>query len=239
MWARTGAAALAKETLLGAIPSLDRERPRGYTNAMSLFFRRAVFFCSLPVLILACRAGGRGREAGPGDASYGPVFIAPGAAFSLLPPECIEKSMDMSQRISGAYGKNRFELNAWVRADNAGISMELFNDLGAGLGKLVFTGRALNFSSPYFPRNLKAEYAAADFQFCFYRPGALRGALGNLILRVEQTPPESPAGRSPGVERRLIYEGDRLLIEIEKSPRSVRYTNHLRGYSYTILGDFA
>ncbi|MDR2314726.1 MAG: DUF3261 domain-containing protein [Spirochaetaceae bacterium] len=165
----------------------------------------------------------------PGCRSYGPVYLSGAAEFSLLSPEHIEKNIDMFQRISGVYQERSFELSAWVRADGTGIMMELLNDMGSSLGELVFTDRELRFTSSYFPGKLPAEYAVADFQLCFYRVPALRGALGGLWLETE-------TGGS--LERRLVYEGDALIIEIEKGPGSLRYTNYRRAYSYTILGNF-
>ncbi|MDR2073675.1 MAG: DUF3261 domain-containing protein [Spirochaetaceae bacterium] len=164
-----------------------------------------------------------------GCRSYGPVYLSEGAGFPLLLPEHIEKNIDMFQRISGVYRERHFELNAWVRADGTGITMELLNDMGSSLGELAFTEKGLRFTSSYFPGTLPVEYAVADFQLCFYRIPALQGALGRLRL-------ETKTGDS--LERRLVYDGDALIIEIEKEPGSLRYTNHLRAYSYTILGNF-
>jgi hypothetical protein len=161
---------------------------------------------------------------------YGPVSVTSTASFVLLAPEYIEKNLDTLQRISGAYGKNQFAVNAWVKADKTEIVMELLNDMGNSLGTLSYTGGDLHFTSSFFPRNLKAEYAVADFQFCFYQADALRAALGKLILKIE--------GGPSGTEKRLIYEEDTCIIEIEKNPGLVRYVNHLRGYAYTIQGDF-
>ena len=162
--------------------------------------------------------------------SYGLVYVTNGVSFELLPPENIEKNLDMPQRISGAYGKNQFDINAWVKADKNEITMELFNDMGSSLGTLVYTGRELHFTSSFFPRNLKAEYAVADFQFCFYDAKALQAALGGLSLKTQTD--------TSGTETRLIYDGDKCIIEIEKKSNLVTYTNHLRGYAYTIQGNF-
>ncbi|MDR2211832.1 MAG: DUF3261 domain-containing protein [Spirochaetaceae bacterium] len=176
------------------------------------------FFLVIPgtLLVLGCQ-------------NHGPVYLGTEGEFSLLSPEHIEKNIDMFQRINGSYGDRYFDLNAWVRADKTGIVMEILNDLGSSLGELVFTGGELRFGSAYFPQNLPAQYAVADFQLCFYRIPALRSAMGKLRLETE-------TGAS--VERRLVYDGEELIIKIEKDPASVRYTNYLRGYSYTILGNF-
>jgi hypothetical protein len=181
----------------------------------------------VPVLFLlaSCQSAPASRRA----QSYGPVTVSGDTSFSLLAPGHIAKNLDMLQRISGSYGNNHFDMNAWVMADANGISMELFNDMGNSLGQLLYTGTDLAFTSSYFPRGLKAEYAVADFQFCFYRIEALRSVLGNIKLETES---------AADLERRRFYDGDTLIIEIEKTAASVHYTNHLRSYAYTILGEF-
>jgi hypothetical protein len=183
----------------------------------------------VPLVLLSFGCTSPGERSRVPDPGYGPVRITGKTAFSLLDPGCIEKNLDMVQRISGTYGKNHFALNAWVQADEKGITMELLNDLGSSLGELVFTGDRLTFTSSFLPKDVKAEYAVADFQLCFYRVPALRSALEALAVQTEY---------SADTEKRLIYEGDTLIIEIEKTPGFVRYTNHLRGYTYTLLGDF-
>ncbi|MCL1815270.1 MAG: DUF3261 domain-containing protein [Treponema sp.] len=94
----------------------------------------------------------------------------------LLAPEYIEKNIDVFQRISGGYEKNHFTANAWVNADKTEIPMKLFNGMGTSLGTLIFTGKNLKFISSYIPRNLRTEYGAEDFQFCFYHAEAILSA---------------------------------------------------------------
>jgi hypothetical protein len=131
--------------------------------------------------------------------------------------------------MSGAYGGRRFQMNAWVQADENAVTVELFNDFGTGMGFLSYDGIALRLDSAYFPPELKPEYAAADFQLCFYREDALRSALRPLRLEVS---------REGEMETRRIWEKTRLIAEIEKLPGEIRYVNHERGYSYTIRGIF-
>jgi hypothetical protein len=139
--------------------------------------------------------------------------------------------MDMPQQISGVYGKREMVLEAWVQADDTKIDITLFSSLGAGIGEVVFREGSASFSSPLFPSRIKPEYIIADFQFCFYRAESLSRALkeGGLTLRVEQG-----AGR----EIRTIAEGKKTVIVIEKTEKAVRYTNYLRGYAYTLAGNF-
>ena len=82
-----------------------------------------------------------------------------------------------------------------------------------------------------FPPSFRAEYLAADFQFCFYRPEALREALAKCGLAFELL--DDAVSRT---EIRRIREGKQIIIEIEKTADLVHYRNFLRGYAYTLAG---
>ena len=189
---------------------------------------RTALLAALLALFVSCAARG---SAG----NYGPVLVAPDVSFRLLPPRDIEKNIDHFQWISGVYGARQFAFNALVRADEKEIVMELFGDMGNSLGTLDYDGTKLLFDSSWLPKNIKAEYAVADIQFCYYRIEALRAALPGLRVETETV---------NGGETRRFYRGGTLIIEIEKSPRPgggdrgsrLRYVNHLRNYSYTIEG---
>jgi len=133
----------------------------------------------------------------------------------------------MAQRISASWQGRNYFLNAWIKADKAGMDMTLLNELGAQMGELSYHNGLVSFSSPVFPASLKPEYIVADFQLCFYSAPALRQALENCGLSLESTE-----------NSRRILEGKTVIIEIEKSPNTVRLINHLRGYTYTLEGNF-
>ena len=155
------------------------------------------------------------------------AYLTDMARFVLLPPGAIEKPMDMAQYISASFmGQNHY-FNAWARADETSMDMTLFSELGAAMGDLSYTDGIINFSSRVFPASLQPEYIVADFQLCFYDPVLLRRALEDCGLSLEIQ-----------LNTRRILEGRNLIIEIEKSPNRVRLVNHLRGYTYTIEGDF-
>jgi hypothetical protein len=160
-----------------------------------------------------------------------PVFLTDRAAFALLPPSAIERPLDMPQQISGAYRDQQFIMDAWVSADETQMSMFLFNSLGAEIARLSFDGKNAAFESSYFPKNLRAEYIAADFQMVFYKPEALARALGKAGLRFES----SGNGQN---EMRTVWNGKQKIINIEKKPDEIRYENYLRRYSYILRGDF-
>jgi hypothetical protein len=164
------------------------------------------------------------------------VYITDSAPYSLLPPSDIETPLDMAQRISGAWGEREFILDAWVQADEARLSMNFMNSFGADVGELSYRAAGISLSSAYLPSSLKPEYIVADFQFCFYRAAPLSHALEDLGLALSV---ERRAASGGGwMEVRVLSEGGKPIAEIEKNKDVIRYTNYLRGYSYTISGDF-
>jgi hypothetical protein len=182
---------------------------------------------------------------------FSPVYVTDRAKYTLLPAAGIEAPLDGPQQISGSWGEREFVMNAWVKADETGIHMALFNSLGDGMGEFSFTDGGVSFQSPVFPPALKGEYLAADFQFCFYRTEVLSEALKEcgLDLELENREDENgdlieirriteAAGVPPGKGPSPDAAGKKIIIEIEKTKTLVRYTNLLRGYSYTLGGEF-
>jgi hypothetical protein len=155
------------------------------------------------------------------------AYLTDSSKYFLLPPGSIENSMDMSQRLSASYEGRQYFFNAWVKADEAGMDMILLNELGASMGELSYRNDAVSFSSPVFPKSLPPEYIVADFQLCFYNTPALRQALEGCGLSFEDTE----------ADRRVLQKGT-VIIEIEKTRNTVALVNHLRGYRYTLEGDF-
>ena len=154
------------------------------------------------------------------------IWLTDSYKYILLPPEDIEYPLDSHQLISASYGNNDYYLNAWVKADATGMNITMINELGANMGELSYRDGAVSFSSAMFPPSLRPEYIIADFQLCFYKASALRQALENHGLSFEEE-----AGRR-------ILEGKNVIIEIEKSQNTITLINHLRGYAYTLEGDF-
>ncbi|MCL2294640.1 MAG: DUF3261 domain-containing protein [Spirochaetes bacterium] len=155
------------------------------------------------------------------------VYLTNDSRFFLLPPWNIEKPMDMIQHVSASFGRQNLFLNAWVKADKTKIEMRFFNELGANMGELLYIEETITFTSSVFPESLRPEYIVADFQLSFYSPYALCSALAEsgLTLEIQDN-------------TRRIFKGNDLIIEIEKTPNAVRFTNHLRGYAYTLEGNF-
>jgi len=152
------------------------------------------------------------------------VYLTDSSKYFLLSAGDIENSMDAAQRISASWQGRDYLFNTWVKADEAGMEMILLNELGANMGELSYLNGLVSFSSPIFPKSLKPEYIVADFQLCFYNTPALRKALEDCGLVFENI----------GNIRR-IFQGKTLIIEIERNRNTVRFTNILRGYAYTLF----
>lgn len=185
------------------------------------FFGRIKTLIIVSLCLYSCASGAAIRE----DRPF--VYLTNSAEFTLLEPENIRKKIDMAQQISASFGNQEYFINAWVQADDSGMDITLLNELGANMGELSYRNGSLSFSSSVFPQSLKPEYIVADFQLCFYRTIPLRWALEACGLSLE----ESGA-------KRLILQDKTPIIEIEQSSGSIKLTNYLRGYSYTLEGEF-
>ena len=160
------------------------------------------------------------------------VYLAGNSKFVLLSPEGIEHPMDMPQFLSTEFMGQNYFLNVWVKADENAIEMTFFNELGASIGELSYINGAAHFSSAVFPKAVtgafKPEYAIADFQLCFYDPLLLDKSLkdSGLVLEIME-------------ENRRILCKSEVIIEIKKTENTVELVNYLRGYAYTLEGDFS
>jgi hypothetical protein len=144
-----------------------------------------------------------------------------------LPGGC-EKLMDMAQLISAFYGSQDIQFTAWVKADEAALDIIILNDIGVSMGELSYRDGAVLFTSSALPASLKPEYIIADFQLCFHNTDLLNLALDCCGLVLE----------TDGTNRRILQK-KKIIIEIEKNADKVIYKNYLRGYSYTLEGNFS
>ena len=186
------------------------------------------FFLLLAIIVhgfSSCASAARPRETRP----Y--VWLTENARFVLLPTKNIETLMDNQQLISAYFGGQNHRLIAWVKADDEVIDMTFISELGATVGELSYRDGVVRFSSPVLPRAFGGEFIVADFQLAFYCAAALRDAMESIGLRFEEVVGE--AGNS-----RRVFDGETLIVEIERSRSLVRLVNHLRGYSMTFEGDF-
>ena len=155
------------------------------------------------------------------------VYLTGSSKYFLLPASDIENTINMAQRVSAEWQGKDYFFNAWVKADEAGMEMILLNELGVNIGELSYKNGLVSFSSPIFPNSLKPEYIIADFQFCFYNIPALTRALEDCGLSIEYTD-----------NSRRIFKEKNVIIEIEKNRNAVKLVNHIRGYAYTLEGNF-
>jgi hypothetical protein len=160
-----------------------------------------------------------------------PVYWYGSAPYRLLPPDRIEKPIDMAQQIAGVYGETAFLADALVVATEQGLTVVLYDAWGTELAALSFDGKTAVFESAFFPA-LKGEYMIADFQLVFYAVKDLEKALGAAGLGLE-------VGRGDGaVEKRTVKWNNEIIIEITKTPGAIYYVNHPRNYRYTLRGAF-
>ena len=186
-----------------------------------MYKKNAIILLLITACLACCKSPAVVRE----DRLH--AFLTDDSKYYLLPPGDIAKPIDMAQFVSASFSGHDYFMNTWVKADETGVEIILFNDFGAGMGELVFKKDELHFSSLVFPKSLKPEYIVADFQLCFYDPLLLKTALkkSGLVFETE--------GR-----KRRVLKGRNLIIEIEETDEEVKLVNHLRGYSYALEGDF-
>jgi len=180
-----------------------------------------IFFLLLAGSFFSCASVARPRDNRP----Y--VWLTENAKFVLLPTENIESHMDNHQLISAYFGGQNHQLSAWVKADDDRIDMTFISEMGATMGELSYRDGVVHFSSPVLPRSFGGEFIVADFQLAFYCAVALRGAMENIGLFFEETE-----------NGRRVFDGETMIVEIERSRSLIRLVNHLRGYSMIFEGDF-
>lgn len=161
-----------------------------------------------------------------------PVYVTNSKKIYLLAPEYSDGVIDAVQLLDGSFGKTKFALMSYSQIDIKGISLSLFNDFGADIGNLSFNGNAVSFNSAYFPSALPAEYIINDIQNAFYDFDALCLNYANSKLRFEKSEIAGEAGAAVNVRR--IYDGKKLIEEIQFLENTVAIKNYLRGYEYNL-----
>ena len=185
----------------------------------------------LPILCAAALCGSCGSLGVKRQSVPAPVYWYGRAPYRLLPPDRIEKPIDMAQQIAGVYGETAFLADALVVATEQSLTVILYDALGIELAALSFDGTTAAFESAFFPA-LKGEYLAADFQLVFYAVKDLEAALSAAGLGFEVYRGEG------AVEKRTVKWNNEIIIEITKTPDAIHYVNHPRNYRYTLRGAF-
>ena len=184
----------------------------------------ATFICSL---FFSC-ASNKVQTVG----NLNPVYITNTKAVNLLPPSTRAVPIDQVQLLNGRFGTQEFTLITYFQLDSNGIFITLLNDFGTDMGSASYDGNTVQFDSPVFPKNMKAEYIIADIQNAYYDFEELKANFEKSGLIFEEKVYEDK-GDNPHVTR-LIKNNKKVIEEITISEKSIRIQNYLRGYEYNL-----
>jgi hypothetical protein len=180
----------------------------------------AALFCAC--FLCACAATSGSRAQGV------PVYLTNSRPVHLLPVSAMDSSLDAPQTIEGAYGEKIFFLEGWTVANDSGLSISLFNTMGASLGTLRYAADSISFESRFIDvKKMKPEYIVADFELCYYKPEAVRGMLAPAGLGFSEMRRDSSLLRT-------VTSGSDTIVTIERTRKNLHLKNHLRGYEYNI-----
>ena len=159
--------------------------------------------------------------------SLSPVYVTDDKPVSVLPPRCMKGSLDTMQLFTGSFGDKAFTAWAYIQADQEGLTMLFLNDMAIDMGTLSYRENTLSFSSPYIPKNIKAEYILLDIQNVYYDFDSLAELYDSAGLSFTSSVAE-------GNRTYLLKDGDTIIEEIVSTGTVIRIQNFLRGYSYEL-----
>lgn len=166
------------------------------------------------------------------ESEFSPVYVTNTSKYAILPTTSMSGTVDFLQKMTANFGKdNSFDFDVYVISDSSQLSMTILNEFGTTMASLFYDGLSLDFDSVIFPKQLKAEYIVADFQFCLYNVDDLKPALEKIGVNLEVT--SEPAGDEIAEVRTLSKKG-KVISKITKTALSIKYENFLRGYSYIL-----
>ncbi|WP_296330442.1 DUF3261 domain-containing protein [uncultured Treponema sp.] len=166
------------------------------------------------------------------ESEFSPVYVTNTSKYAILPTTSMNGTVDSLQKMTANFGKdNSFDFDVYVISDSSQLSMTILNEFGTTMASLFYDGLSLDFDSVIFPKQLKAEYIVADFQFCLYNVDDLKPALEKIGVNLEVT--SEPAGDEIAEVRTLSKKG-KVISKITKTALSIKYENFLRGYSYIL-----
>lgn len=166
------------------------------------------------------------------ESEFSPVYVTNTSKYAILPTTSMNGTVDSLQKMTANFGKdNSFDFDVYVISDSSQLSMTILNEFGTTMASLFYDGLSLDFDSVIFPKELKAEYIVADFQFCLYNVDDLKPALEKIGVNLEVT--SEPAGDEIAEVRTLSKKG-KVISKITKTALSIKYENFLRGYSYIL-----
>jgi hypothetical protein len=165
-----------------------------------------------------------------------PVRLTNTAKFVLLPPDKLAKPIDSPCQIEGSYGGQEFIFDAYTLANETTVNLALFSGAGAKIASVQYNGETVSIDSSFLPQNAKPEYIIADFQIIFYDAAAIANDLNRIGLGFTSVINETENGAE---EIRTVLNHNDDIITVVKTESRVDYINRLRGYTYTIYGDFS
>ena len=166
------------------------------------------------------------------ESEFSPVYVTNTSKYAILPTTSMNGTVDSLQKMTANFGKdNSFDFDVYVISDSSQLSMTILNEFGTTMASLFYDGASLDFDSVIFPKQLKAEYIVADFQFCLYNVDDLKPALEKIGVNLEVT--SEPTGDEIAEVRTLSKKG-KVISKITKTALSIKYENFLRGYSYIL-----
>ena len=166
------------------------------------------------------------------ESEFSPVYVTNTSKYAILSTTSMNGTVDSLQKMTANFGKdNSFDFDVYVISDSSQLSMTILNEFGTTMASLFYDGLSLDFDSVIFPKQLKAEYIVADFQFCLYDVDDLKPALEKIGVNLEVT--SEPAGDEIAEVRTLSKKG-KVISKITKTALSIKYENFLRGYSYIL-----
>lgn len=166
------------------------------------------------------------------ESEFSPVYVTNTSKYAILPTTSMNGTVDSLQKMTANFGKdNSFDFDVYVISDSSQLSMTILNEFGTTMASLFYDGLSLDFDSVIFPKELKAEYIVADFQFCLYNVDDLKPTLEKIGVNLEVT--SEPAGDEIAEVRTLSKKG-KVISKITKTALSIKYENFLRGYSYIL-----
>lgn len=165
------------------------------------------------------------------EPSLNPVYVTNSKKIMLLPTSDLQENKDVEQILSGKYGNQDFSFLCYLLIDENGIFLSLLNEFGVGLGNLSYDGSAAVFDSAFFPKNLKAEYIIFDLQLAYYSSDALENAFDGIGMTFV-----SEKNDDNGIEKetRKVFDGKKLVEQIEINGNEIKIQNFLRNYSYNL-----
>lgn len=168
------------------------------------------------------------------ESKFSPVYVTNSAKFALLPPESMAGVVDKEQKLSARFGKFEFETDIYTLADSEQLSMIIMSEFGTTMASFFYDGESLDFDTGVFPKEFKAEYIIADFQFGMYDEAPVKAELAKIGIDFEVNQ-YCEADRTCYEIRTLSQKG-KVIEKITKSEEAIHYENFLRGYSYTLTG---